>query len=370
VSSIDYWIRRSPFFDGARRAGCSRYSFANHMYQPAGFAGLDAVAAYWHLVNAVTLWDVGTERQVEITGPDALAFADALTPRDLTKSRIGRCCYTLVTTQEGGIVNDPVLLRLGDNHFWLSTSDSDLLLWVKGVAVHSGLDVHVAEPDVSPVQIQGPKSPGVIDALFGGKVVLAPYQFVQTELDGFPVIVSRTGWSGEVGYEIFLRDHRYGDALWDRVLDAGKPFQIAVTGPSDANRVEAGILGYRSDFDMQTNPFEAGLDRFVNLDAPADFIGKAALLKIREQGITRKLVGIRILGDALPGPFEERWPVMIDGARAGDVTVAVHSPRLEMNIGYAMVPIGRSAPDSRLDIETPWGPATAIVTAMPFIKRQ
>jgi aminomethyltransferase len=276
----------------------------------------------------------------------------------------------LVTTKEGGIVNDPVLLRLGDNHFWLSTSDSDLLLWVKGVAVHSGLDVQVAEPDVSPLQIQGPKSPGVIDALFGGQIVLAPYQFVQTELDGIPVIVSRTGWSGEVGYEIFLRDHRYGDALWDRVLDAGKPFQIAVTGPSDANRVEAGILGYRSDFDMQTNPFEAGLDRFVNLDAPADFIGKAALLKVREQGITRKLVGIRFLGDALSGPFEERWPVMIDGARAGDVTVAVHSPRLEATIGYAMVPISHSVPDTRLDIETPWGPVTAVVSPMPFIKRQ
>ena len=343
MSTIDYWIRRSPFFEGARRAGCSRYSFANHMYQPAGFAGQDALSAYWHLVNGVTLWDVGTERQVEITGPDAFAFTNALTPRDLTASRVGRCSYTLITSKEGGIVNDPVLLRLGENHFWLSTSDTDLLLWVKGVAVHSGLDVHVGEPDVSPVQIQGPKSPGVMDALFGGRVVLAPYQFVQTDLDGIPVIVSRTGWSGEVGYEIFLRDHRFGDALWDRVLAAGKPFQIAVTGPSDANRVEAGILGYRSDFDMQTNPFEAGLDRFVNLDAPADFIGKAALWKVREQGITRKLVGIRILGVLAEAQDEYR---LCDG------------------------PIGHAAQDTRLAIEAPWGPAAALVSAVPFIKRQ
>ncbi|MHB8817235.1 MAG: glycine cleavage T C-terminal barrel domain-containing protein [Steroidobacteraceae bacterium] len=370
MNSFDYWIRRSPFFEATRRAGCSKYSFANHMYQPAGYADQDPLAAYWHLVNGVTLWDVGTERQVEITGTDALAFANSLTPRDLTKCRIGRCCYTLVTTKEGGIVNDPVLLRLNDNHFWLSTSDSDLLLWVKGVAVHSGLDVEVCEPDVSPIQIQGPKSSAVIDALFGGRVVLAPYEFVQTDLDGIPVVVSRTGWSGEVGYEIFLRDGRYGDALWDRALAAGEPFQIAVTGPSDANRVEAGILAYRSDMDLQTNPFEAGLERFINLDAPADFIGKDALLKVRAQGITRRLVGIRILGDALQAPFEERWPVLIDGVPAGEVTVAVYSPRLQMNIGYAMVPIGSTAADTQLDIEAPWGRASAIVSAMPFIKRR
>lgn len=210
----------------------------------------------------------------------------------------------------------------------------------------------------------------VIDALFGGRVVLAPYEFVQTDLDGIPVVVSRTGWSGEVGYEIFLRDGRSGDALWDRVLAAGRPFQIAVTGPSDANRVEAGILAYRSDMDLQTNPFEAGLDRFINLDAPADFIGKDALLRVRAQGITRRLVGIRIPGDALRAPFEKRWPVLIDGVPAGEVTVAVYSPRPQMNIGYAMVPIGSTAADTQLDIEAPWGRASAIVSAMPFIKRR
>jgi len=340
------------------------------MYQPAAYKDQDPLATYWQLVNGVTLWDVGTERQVEITGSDALAFANSLTPRDLTACRVGRCCYTLITTQEGGIVNDPVLLRLNDNHFWLSTSDSDLLLWVKGVAVHSGLDVQVSEPDVSPVQIQGPHSSAVMQALFGGRVALAPYEFVQTDLDGMPVIASRTGWSGEVGYEIFLRDSRHGDALWDRVLAAGEPFQITVTGPSDANRVEAGILAYRSDMDLRTNPFEVGLERFVNLDAPADFIGKDALLKVRAQGITRKLIGIRILGGALPAPFEECWPVLIDGVPAGEVTVAVYSPRLKMNIGYAMVPIGSTAPDTRLDIEAPWGRAGAIVSATPFIKRR
>jgi glycine cleavage system aminomethyltransferase T len=365
VNSVDYWIRQSPYFQATLRAGCSRFSFANHMYQPASFG--DPLEAYWKLANDVTLWDVGTERQVEITGRDAIAFTDMLTPRDVAKCPVGRCRYALITTPEGGIVNDPVLLHLADSHFWLSTSDSDLLLWAKGVAINSGLDVEIREPDVSPVQIQGPKSSEVIDSLFGGRVTLAPYELVQTDLDGAPVVVSRTGWSGEIGYEIFLCDGRYGDALWERVLSAGEPFGIAVTGPSDANRVEAGILAYRSDMDMTTNPFELGLDRLVDLDTPGEFIGKAALTRIRDEGVTRKLVGIQILGDPLSLPFEARWPVTAGGARIGEVTVAVYSPRLRQNIGYAMVSIGHAAVGTRLGIEAPWGTATAIVAEKPFI---
>ena len=258
MTSIDYWIRRSPFFDATCRAGCDRFSFANHMYQPAGYGG-DPLEAYWKLINDVTLWDVATERQVEITGPDAFAFTDMLTPRNLRKCPVGRCRYALITSQSGGIINDPVLLRLAENHFWLSTSDSDLLLWAKGVAVNSGMNVEICEPDVSPVQIQGPKATSVMETLFGDGAALAPHELVQTDIDGIPVLVSRTGWSDRVGYEIFLRDSRFGDVLWERILAAGEPFGMAVTGPSDANRVEAGILGYRCDMDLDTNPFEVGL---------------------------------------------------------------------------------------------------------------
>ena len=241
MSSFDYWIRRSPFFQATQRAGCNRYSFANHMYQPASFG--DPLEAYWKLANDVTLWDVGTERQVEITGRDALAFTNMLTPRDVAKCPVGRCRYALVTSVEGGIVNDPVLLRLADGRFWLSTSDSDLLLWAKGVAINSGLDVEIREPDVSPVQIQGPKSTGVIEALFGGSVTLAP---VRAGADRSrrhagawsraPAGAARSAtrsscMTGET-------EMRCGSGCWSR---AG-PFGIAVTGPSDANRVEAGIL--------------------------------------------------------------------------------------------------------------------------------
>jgi glycine cleavage system aminomethyltransferase T len=366
VSTVDYWIRRSPYFDATIRAGCGRFSFANHMYQPAAFG--DPIEEYWKLVTGVTLWDVGTERQVEITGPDALAFTNSLTPRDLTTCPVGRCRYVLITAPDGGIVNDPVLLRLGENHFWLSTSDSDLLLWAKGVAINSDLRVEIGEPDVSPVQIQGPSSTGVIAGLFDGRVALDPYQFVESDLDGVPVVVSRTGWSGEVGYEIFLRDGRHGDLLWERVLAAGEPFGIVVTGPSDINRVEAGILGYRCDMDLGTNPYEVGLDRLVDLDAPADFIGKTALARIRDAGVSRLLVGIEIAGEPLPEPFQARWPVTVDGTTIGEVTVAVYSPRLEKTIGYAMVDVAHSALGSRLEVRAPWGVVPAMVAEKPFIK--
>jgi aminomethyltransferase len=239
--SYNYWTRRSPFFDGARRAGCKGLSVANHMYQPHSYD--DPVTEYWHLINGVTLWDVGTERQVEISGPDAKAFVDHLTPRDIRNVPPGKCRYIIITSEEGGIVNDPVMLRLAEDRYWLSCSDSDLLLWAKGIAINSGFDVRICEPDVSPVQIQGPKSRAVIETLFGEAIAsLAYYTLAETSLDHIPVVVTRTGWSGEFGYEVFLRDSRYGDELWERILDAGKPEGIVVTGPSDIRRVEAGIL--------------------------------------------------------------------------------------------------------------------------------
>jgi glycine cleavage system aminomethyltransferase T len=369
VSGYDYWIRKSPFFEATLRAGCSRFSFANHMYQPAGYGDGDPMEAYWHLVNGVTLWDVGTERQVEIAGPDAFAFTNMLITRDLHACPVGGCRYAPVTAVDGGIVNDPVLLRLETDHFWLSCSDSDLLLWASGVAVNSGLDVRIGEPDVSPVQIQGPRSPEVIEALFGEQGALAPYQLLQTDLDGIPVVLSRTGWSAEVGFEIFLRDGRHGEALWEQVLAAGAPSGIVVTGPSDANRVEAGILGYRSDIDLSTNPFEAGMGRLVDLDTPDDFIGKAALTRIRDEGVSRSLVGIEISGDELTDPFLARWPVSADGRAIGEATVALHSPRLQKNIGYAMVAIEHARPGTEIQLHTPSGERPAVVAELPFIRR-
>ena len=205
----------------------------------------------------------------------------------------------LITAEDGGIINDPVLLRLGENHFWLALADSDVLLWAKGVAYKSGMDVEIGEPDVSPMQIQGPKSKELVKILFGDKVLdLKYYYFLETEVDGIPVIVTRTGWSGEVGYEIYLRDGNRGDELWEKVMAAGKPFHIAPTGPSDIRRVEAGILNHGIDITLDTNPYEVDLDRLVNLDQEADFIGKEALKKIKAEGVKRSWWVWRFLGIA------------------------------------------------------------------------
>jgi aminomethyltransferase len=361
------WYRRSPYFEATRRYGCSAYDIYNHTYLPAYYD--DPVTEYWHLLEHVTVWDVGVERQVEITGPDAFAFTNMLTPRDLEACAVGQCKYVVITDQEGGIVNDPVLLRLGPDHFWLSAADSDLLLWARGVAVNAGMDVTIREPDVWPLQVQGPRSREVVQELFGDRVTSLRYYFcAEAELDGIPVVVSRTGWTGEVGYEIYLRDGARGDELWERVMAAGRPHDIRPIAPCEARRIEAGIYNYGSDMTLENNPFEvSGLERLVDLNKDGDFIGREALARIKEEGVSRRLVGVRIGGDALPVELAEPWPVTHDRRVVGRVTDAIFSPRLEANIGYAWVPIELAEPGTSIGIEAPGGHLNATVSAVPFL---
>ena len=358
-------LRRSPYFNATQRYGCRAYTVYNHMFLPGHYD--DPVTEYWHLINHVAVWDVAVERQVEITGPDAFAFTNMLTPRDLTKCRVGQGRYVVITAEDGGIINDPVLMRLGENHFWLALADSDVLLWARGVAVHADLDVNLLEPDVSPLQVQGPKSKQVVKALFGERITELPYyQFLEASLDGIPLIVTRTGWTGEVGYELYLRDGSRGDELWETVMEAGKPYGIRPTGPSDIRRIEAGILNYGADMTIADNPFEVGLDRLVDLDKSSDFIGKQALKRIATEGVKRKLVGIEIQGPPIEFNMT-KWAVARDHTRIGSVTSAIHSPRLQKNIGYAMVPIEYAAVGSELTVQTPGGERGAVVVEKPFI---
>ncbi len=358
-------LRRSPYFDATLRAGCRGYTVYNHTLLPICYD--DPETEYWKLLNDVTLWDVAVERNVEIGGPDGLRFAQLLTPRDLAQCRVGQGRYVLLTAEDGGIVNDPVLLRLAENRFWLACADSDVLLWAKGIARGSGLQVELRELDVAPLQIQGPKSRPLMRALFGEDVLgLGYYGFTRTRLDGIPLIVTRTGWSGELGYELYLLDAQRGTDLWQRVLEAGKPFGIAPTGPSDIRRIEAGILNYGIDMTLENNPFELGLERLVNLDKPAEFIGRDALRRLKQEGVRRRLAGVEIDGARLELNMT-RYPVHASGREIGYVTSAVHSPRLKKNIGYAMLPVERCAPGARLEVETPAGARAATVVEMPFV---
>jgi len=358
-------IRKSPYFEATVRWGATAFSVYNHMYIPRDFG--DPEQNFWNLINDAILCDVAVERQVEITGPDAAAFVQRLTPRDLSKLAVGQCKYVLITNAEGGILNDPVLLRLAENHFWLSLADSDILLWAQGVAVHSGLDVTIREPDVSPLQLQGPKSGEVMRALFGDSIIDLKYYWLRrVELDGIPLIVSRTGWSSELGYEIYLQDGSRGDELWEKIMLAGQPVGLKPGHTSSIRRIEGGMLSYHADADINTNPYELGLDRLVNLEGEADFIGKAALRRIKEAGVSRKQVGLLIDGAPLMGANTTFWPVTKDGATIGKVTSAIHSPRLKQNIALAMLAVDHAMIGTVVEVATADGMARATIVERPF----
>ena len=366
-------IRKSPFFYASRRHGVAMYSVYNHMYHPRHYG--DPVGEYWQLLEGVTLWDVGVERQVEITGPDAFAFTNMLVARDLSKCEVGQCKYVFVTAPDGGIINDPVLLRIGEDHFWLSLADGDVLLWALGVAHGSGLDVTIREADVGPVQIQGPKSGAVMADLFGTDVLEVPYYFLRRyELAGMQVLVSRTGYTSELGYEIYvLEASRHAEQLWDAVLEAGRPHGLQVIGPCHIRRIEGGMLAYGADMWLDTNPYEVGMgyDWMVDLEQKDDFIGKPALERIKQDGVKRKLAGVEIAGAGLgaynDGSMIDFFPVHHRGAHVGRVTSACHSPRLEKNIGYAMIPIELAALGTELEVDVAGDMRDAVVVGMPFI---
>jgi len=358
-------LRRSPFFEATQRYGPRGFTVYNHTLFPINFD--DFEGEYWHLLNNVTLWDVAVERNVEISGPDGFRFAQLLTCRDLSKCGVGQGKYVLIMSPEGGIVNDPVMLRLDQNTFWFALADSDVYLYALGLAARAGLDVLISEPEAYPVQVQGPRSRDLMADLFGEEVTsLRYYWFTRTELDGIPVIVTRTGWTSEVGYEVYLLDASKGVDLWERLMQAGRPYDIWPTGPSDIRRIEGGIFNWGADMDYSNNPFEMGLDRLVDLDIELPFMGKDALRRIKSEGVRRKIVGVEIAGERLD-MNQSKWPVEAEGRPVGKVTSAIYSPRLEKNIGYAWVSVELSELGTELTVETPVGARNASVVSMPFV---
>jgi glycine cleavage system aminomethyltransferase T len=358
------WYRRSPYWQRTVEAGCTSWDLYNHMLIPTLYD--DDELEYRHLLEHVTLWDVAVERQVEITGPDAARFTQLLTCRDLSRCDVMQAKYAPIIAPDGGIVNDPILLRLGEDHFWLSLADSDALLYCLGVQAFAGLDVTLREPDVSPLQIQGPRSKDVVRDLLGEDVAsLRYYRCWQGDLDGIPIVVSRTGWTGEIGFEIYLRDGSRGLELWDRVMGAGAPYQIRPIAPSDQRRLEAGIFNYGNDMGIEDTPLHVtGMERLVEFSA--DFIGKPALDRIATEGVDRKLVGVEIGGEPFRMWLEDFWPVRSGGEVVGKLTSASRSFRLEKNIGYAWVPTALAEPGNELELVSPNGPVPAVTAALPF----
>ena len=361
------WYRRSPYFEATVRAGCKQWDIYNHTMLPGYYD--DPNKEYERLVSAVVVWDVGAEWTIEVSGPDADRLIDMMTCRDLTKCAVGQAKYMLVTARDGGIVNDPVLLHVDEDRWWMQLADSDAGLYALGIATGLGLDVNVFHPDVYPMQVQGPSSGKTLEKLVGPSIYDLKYYWCGGfEIRGMPVVISRTGFTASPGFEVNCLEFAHGDALWNAVLEAGEEFDISVAAPSMAKRIEAGMMNYGSDMTIDNNPFQLmGLERLVE-EQPQDYIGKEALERIRREGVTDKLVGIEFDAD---GSFEidpaDFWPVFHDGREVGKVTDAVWSPRLERNIGYVWVPIELSEPGTKLDVESQHGHLVGTTAAIPFV---
>ena len=329
-------IRRTPYTDRVEAAGVRGFSVVNHMLLPKAFER-SVEEDYWHLRKCVQIWDVACQRQVQIEGPDAARLVQWMTPRDISKCRPGQCLYVPIVDAEGGMINDPVLLKLADDKFWLSIADSDLLLFARGLAIGAGLNVHISEPDVSPLAVQGPKAKDVMASLFGREVrELGFFRFGWFDFQNTRQIIARSGYSRQGGFEIYLNDSSFGKELWDAVWEAGQPYDIAPGCPNLIERIEGGLLSYGNEMTRDNNPLEIGLGRYCALDGSVDSIGREALQAIASQGIKREIRGVLFDGGPCP-TCSTPWPVVADGEKIGLITSAIWSPRLSQNVGLSLI---------------------------------
>ncbi len=367
-------VRKSPFWHLTHHEGCWAYTVYNHMYHPRAFVRPEdggLMKEYEYLTQGVTMWNVAVERQIRMKGPDAADIVNLLITRDVHKKLpVGQARYVILCDEKGGIINDPVLLRIAEDEFWFSIADSDVLLWVKGVNYKAGYDVAIDEIDVSPVQIQGPRSKDLMRKLFGEAVLrLRYYGLLDTTLHDLSVVVSRTGYSGEIGFEIYLRDATlHADRLWNAVKEAGVEFGLKVIAPSHVRRLEAAILSHGQDMDIETNPFEVGLGWQVDF-SKNDFIGKDALQRIKDEGVSQKLVGLRMGGEPITWYNEDFWLVTDpSGDPVGYITSAFWSPTFDTNIALATLPVAFADVGTKLKALLPDepGPVDAEVVPTPF----
>lgn len=360
--------RRTPYYEATQKYGPKGFTVYNHMYFPIRYASFEE--EFDALLNRVTLWDVAVERCLEISGPDGFEFAQLLTPRDLSKCAVGQAKYVLICDSDAGIINDPVMTRMADNTFWFALASSDALLFARGLKnAHPDMNVSIREVDVDPLQVQGPLSKPLMTDLVGPSVAdLKYYHWMPASIAGAEVIVTRTGWTSEVGYEVYLLEPTKGNELFEAIMEAGERYGLVPTGPSDIRRIEGAIFNWGADMTYENNAFEMGLERLVDFGLSDEAsISIAAYRRIKEQGVAKKINGVVFEGDPFPELNNTRWPAFSNGSQVGTVTSAIYSPRLGQNIGYCWLPTSESNIGQPVAAETEWGSRKAIVTEMPFV---
>ena len=359
-------IRRSPFFEATVRDGVSHFTVYNKMLMPTSFGNLEA--ELHRLMHGVAMWDVAVERQVEVSGPDADRLVQYLSARDLSNMRVGQGKYVAMCDHQGRLLNDPVLLKLSDR-YWFSLADSDMLLWVRAVAGEGKFDVSICEPDVSPLAIQGPKAEDLVTKLFGSHIRSIKYfGCIETSLQGIPLVLCMSGWSKQGGFELFLRDGNKGDALWELVKSEGQEYGIGPGSPNHIERVESGLLSWGGDTTPDSNPFEANMEKFVDVSTEVNYVGKAALQRVASEGPERLLVGLILDGNAPSAwPLVERVPVSVDDDMVGTMSAVIFSPRMGRTIGLAQIKREVVEAKQRVMVHAPNGLQGAILSPLPFL---
>jgi aminomethyltransferase len=360
-------IKKSPFFAATIAAGATHFTIYNRMYMPTSYG--DPLGEYHRLKAGVSMWDVGAERQVEIIGPDARAFCDRVSARNVSNLKPGRARYAPICNHNGILINDPIVLCLAEDRWWLSIADGDLLQHCQAIAGSEGFDVEAFEPDVSPLAVQGPKAADLARDLFGDELVenLGFFHHCEVELDGIPMVICKSGWSRQGGYELFLTDGSRGQALWDLVAEVGEKYGIAPGTPHHMERIENGLLSYGSDTDDDTDPFEAGLGQWCDMDRP--FVGRDAITaRHGEPNRRRRLVNVDV--DVVDRnelwTADQPYPALVQGQPAGFLRTAVWSPKLDRFIGLALLSVAHAAPGTHLDVDAPGIVTGMTVTDVPF----
>jgi len=351
VLSLSRRLRKSPF-EGRSHHGARAASVYNHVVLPTAYASLEE--DYWHLREHVQIWDVACQVQVQIQGPDALRLVEYLTPRDLSKMVPGQCVYAPLIDEQAGIINDPIILCLAPDRYWLSISDSDVLLWVKGLAIGAGFDVKVTDPDVFSLSLQGPKSETLLSRLVTEPLSQVRFfRFIETEIAGIPLIIARTGWSGQGGFELYLDAPSEGERLWDAIVDAGADLDLRPGCPNLIDRIETGLLSFGNDMTLRNNPIEAGLDRFFKMGKAAEYLGQKALEQIAESGPDKRMVKLVVPGAAIANPRETYAMEVGEEKRSGEITSITYSPRFDCNVGLGYVPAEASHVGTQVIIQGP-----------------